>query len=51
MPVHRVSLETDHRMLDWAREHYPFWEFTKTFDDLLNDLLDEVKRLEDELNK
>jgi hypothetical protein len=51
MPVHRVSLETEHRILEWAREHYPFWKFTLTFDDVLNKLMDEVKAMEDELNE
>jgi hypothetical protein len=51
MPVHRISQRTELELLQWAREHYPFWSFTKTFDETIQDLIAEVRRLEDELNK
>jgi len=49
--VHRVSTETERALLNWAREHYPFWSFTKTFDETVQDLIDEVWRLERQLKK
>jgi hypothetical protein len=51
MPVHRISQKTELELLDWAREHYPFWSFTRTFDEVIWDLIAEVRILEEKLNE
>jgi hypothetical protein len=51
MPVHRVSQKTEMVLMDWAREHYEYWSLNKTFDEVVWDLVAEVRRLYQELNE
>jgi hypothetical protein len=49
MPMHRISWETERAVLDWARDHYPYFTNPKTFDEIIYDLVMMAKFMEMEL--
>ncbi len=49
MPMVRISFQTERELYDWARDHYPYFASPKTIDEIIYDLIQIAKFMEQEL--